>query len=158
MSLYLSIVYIFSVHFFIRLNHKSKQKILICWLKRIALWDMGVNKHPVFVSTVRCLGGVSGSMLLGMTRDELKTICPDEGGRVFYPAQNIKAALAVSMTSSSSSSHERDVTLTSSSLSPDGQWSEDDDLSHNRTRKKMSLNNQTCMIFTHSLFYKRALT
>lgn len=52
--------------------------------------------NSLCVSTVRCLGGITGSMLLGMTRDELKTVCPEEGGRVFYQLQNIKSALAVS--------------------------------------------------------------
>lgn len=51
--------------------------------------------NSLCVSTVRCLGGVTGSMLLGMTRDELKTVCPEEGGRVFYQLQNVKSALAV---------------------------------------------------------------
>ncbi|XP_030634199.1 epidermal growth factor receptor kinase substrate 8-like protein 3 [Chanos chanos] len=48
--------------------------------------------------TVKCLGVVSGSMLLGMTREELKTLCPEEGGRVFYQLQNVKSALAVRVT------------------------------------------------------------
>lgn len=51
----------------------------------------------VCVSTVRCLGGLSGGMLLGMTLEELKTVCPEEGRRVFYQLQNVKSALAVSM-------------------------------------------------------------
>lgn len=50
----------------------------------------------VSLSTIRCLGGLSGSMLLGMTRDELKVVCPEEGGRVYYQLQNVKSALAVS--------------------------------------------------------------
>ncbi|KAL0978394.1 hypothetical protein UPYG_G00169920 [Umbra pygmaea] len=45
--------------------------------------------------TVRCLGVLSGSMLLGMTREELKIVCPEEGGRVFFQLQNIKSALAL---------------------------------------------------------------
>lgn len=57
---------------------------------------MFVFINSLCVSTVRCLGGITGSMLLGMTRDELKTVCPEEGGRVFYQLQNIKSALAVS--------------------------------------------------------------
>ncbi|CAB1353744.1 unnamed protein product, partial [Coregonus sp. 'balchen'] len=44
--------------------------------------------------TVRCLGVLSGSMLLGMTREELKIVCPEEGGRVFFQLQNIKSAMA----------------------------------------------------------------
>lgn len=50
----------------------------------------------VCVSTVRCLGGLSGGMLLGMTLEELKIVCPEEGRRVFYQLQNVKSALAVS--------------------------------------------------------------
>ncbi|XP_068598192.1 epidermal growth factor receptor kinase substrate 8-like protein 3 [Brachionichthys hirsutus] len=46
--------------------------------------------------TVRCLGVLSGSMLLGMTREELKTVCPEEGGRVFLQLQAVKAARASS--------------------------------------------------------------
>ncbi|XP_028853874.1 epidermal growth factor receptor kinase substrate 8 isoform X2 [Denticeps clupeoides] len=45
--------------------------------------------------TVRCLGVLSGASLLGMTRDELKIICPEEGGRVFFQLQNIKSAIAL---------------------------------------------------------------
>ncbi|KAK6319204.1 epidermal growth factor receptor kinase substrate 8-like protein 3 [Coregonus clupeaformis] len=45
--------------------------------------------------TVRCLGVLSGSMLLGMTREELKIVCPEEGGRVFFQLQNIKSAMAL---------------------------------------------------------------
>ncbi|TRY86007.1 hypothetical protein DNTS_029350, partial [Danionella cerebrum] len=56
---------------------------------RVWLEHKGFNKI-----TVRCLGGLSGSMLLGMTRDELKTVCPEEGGRVFHQLQNVKSALA----------------------------------------------------------------
>ncbi|XP_061583075.1 epidermal growth factor receptor kinase substrate 8-like protein 3 isoform X2 [Cololabis saira] len=44
--------------------------------------------------TVRCLGGLSGPMLLGMTREELKMVCPEEGGRVFFQLQAVKSALA----------------------------------------------------------------
>ncbi|XP_034022485.1 epidermal growth factor receptor kinase substrate 8-like protein 3 [Thalassophryne amazonica] len=43
--------------------------------------------------TVRCLGVLSGSSLLGMTRQELKTLCPEEGGRVFYQLQAVKSAM-----------------------------------------------------------------
>ncbi|XP_078139629.1 epidermal growth factor receptor kinase substrate 8-like protein 3 [Centroberyx gerrardi] len=45
--------------------------------------------------TVRCLGLLSGSTLLGMTREELKTVCPEEGGRVFFQLQAVKSALAL---------------------------------------------------------------
>ncbi|KAI2644966.1 Epidermal growth factor receptor kinase substrate 8-like protein 3 [Labeo rohita] len=66
------------------LTRKSRPEEVRAWLEH-----KGFNKI-----TVRCLGGISGSMLLGMTRDELKTICPEEGGRVFYQLQNVKSALA----------------------------------------------------------------
>ncbi|CAL8336944.1 unnamed protein product [Lota lota] len=44
--------------------------------------------------TVRCLGPLSGSMLLGMSREELKKLCPEEGGRVFFQLQSVKSSLA----------------------------------------------------------------
>ncbi|XP_056154287.1 epidermal growth factor receptor kinase substrate 8-like protein 3 isoform X2 [Lampris incognitus] len=45
--------------------------------------------------TVRCLGIVGGSVLLEMTREELKAVCPEEGGRVFFQLQAAKSAMAV---------------------------------------------------------------
>ncbi|XP_051766136.1 epidermal growth factor receptor kinase substrate 8-like protein 3 [Ctenopharyngodon idella] len=67
------------------LTKKSRPEEVRAWLEH-----KGFSKI-----TVRCLGGITGSMLLGMTRDELKTVCPEEGGRVFYQLQNIKSALAM---------------------------------------------------------------
>ncbi|XP_072522176.1 epidermal growth factor receptor kinase substrate 8-like protein 3 [Salminus brasiliensis] len=67
------------------LNRKSRPEDVKAWLEY-----KGFNKI-----TVRCLGGLSGPMLLGMTRDELKIVCPEEGGRVFYQLQNVKSALAM---------------------------------------------------------------
>lgn len=66
------------------LTKRSKPPEVKAWLE-----DKGFTKI-----TVRCLGVLSGSMLLGMTREELKTLCPEEGGRVFYQLQSVKAALA----------------------------------------------------------------
>ncbi|CAL9704676.1 unnamed protein product [Knipowitschia caucasica] len=66
------------------LNKRSKPSEVKAWLE-----DKGFTKI-----TVRCLGVLSGSMLLGMSREELKTLCPEEGGRVFYQLQSVKAALA----------------------------------------------------------------
>ena len=37
-------------------------------------------------------------MLLGMTREELKAVCPEEGGRVFLQLQAVKSDMAVSDT------------------------------------------------------------
>ncbi|KAK7916695.1 hypothetical protein WMY93_012456 [Mugilogobius chulae] len=66
------------------LTKRSKPAEVKAWLE-----DKGFTKI-----TVRCLGVLSGSMLLGMTREELKTLCPEEGGRVFFQLQGVKAALA----------------------------------------------------------------
>lgn len=66
------------------LTKRSKPAEVKAWLE-----DKGFTKI-----TVRCLGVLSGSMLLGMSREELKTLCPEDGGRVFYQLQAVKAALA----------------------------------------------------------------
>ncbi|XP_029990849.1 epidermal growth factor receptor kinase substrate 8-like protein 3 [Sphaeramia orbicularis] len=68
------------------LTKKSKPAEVKAWLE-----EQGFSKI-----TVRCLSVLSGSMLLGMTREELKAICPEEGGKVFYQLKAIKSALAVS--------------------------------------------------------------
>lgn len=47
-------------------------------------------------STVTSLGVLSGSLLLGMTKDEIRTVCPEEGSKVFFQLQGVKAAIAVS--------------------------------------------------------------
>eukprot|EP00066_Takifugu_rubripes_P022938 XP_011612204.1 PREDICTED: epidermal growth factor receptor kinase substrate 8-like protein 3 [Takifugu rubripes] len=44
--------------------------------------------------TIRCLGGLSGATLLGMTKEELKTLCPEEGGRVFFQLQIVRSTIA----------------------------------------------------------------
>ncbi|XP_035486950.1 epidermal growth factor receptor kinase substrate 8-like protein 3 isoform X2 [Scophthalmus maximus] len=46
--------------------------------------------------TVRCLGVLSGPTLLGMTREELKMVCPEEGGRVFFQLQAVKSTITAS--------------------------------------------------------------
>ncbi|XP_078104630.1 epidermal growth factor receptor kinase substrate 8-like protein 3 isoform X2 [Sander vitreus] len=69
------------------LTKKSKPAEVKAWLE-----DNGFSKI-----TVRCLGVLSGSMLLGMARDELKTMCPEEGGRVFFQLQAVKSAMAVAI-------------------------------------------------------------
>lgn len=46
--------------------------------------------------TVRSLGVLNGKLLLGMTRDEMRTVCPEEGSKVFFQLQAIKSAIAVS--------------------------------------------------------------
>ncbi|RVE73511.1 hypothetical protein OJAV_G00050060 [Oryzias javanicus] len=66
------------------LTKKSKPAEVKAWLE-----DKGFS--PI---TVRCLGVLSGSMLLGMSREELKTVCQEEGGRVFFQLQAVRSALA----------------------------------------------------------------
>ncbi|XP_037106914.1 epidermal growth factor receptor kinase substrate 8-like protein 3 [Syngnathus acus] len=64
------------------LSKKSKPPEVKAWLEH-----MGFTKI-----TVRCLAVLSGSMLLSMTREELKTVCPEEGGRVFFQLQAVRSA------------------------------------------------------------------
>ncbi|XP_062247254.1 epidermal growth factor receptor kinase substrate 8-like protein 3b isoform X2 [Platichthys flesus] len=45
--------------------------------------------------TVTSLGVLTGSLLLGMTKDDIRTVCPEEGGRVFFQLQAIKSAIAL---------------------------------------------------------------
>uniref|UniRef100_A0A3Q3KA21 SH3 domain-containing protein n=1 Tax=Monopterus albus TaxID=43700 RepID=A0A3Q3KA21_MONAL len=68
------------------LTKTSKPVEVKAWLE-----DEGFTKI-----TVRCLGVLSGSMLLGMSREELKIVCPEEGGRVFLQLQAVKSTMAVS--------------------------------------------------------------
>ncbi|KAK6472148.1 epidermal growth factor receptor kinase substrate 8 [Huso huso] len=67
------------------LNRKSRPEDVKAWLQY-----KGFSKI-----TVRCLGVLSGSLLLGMTRDEIKTVCLEEGGRVFFQLQAVKSSLAL---------------------------------------------------------------
>lgn len=69
------------------LTRRSKPPEVKAWLE-----DKGFSKI-----TVRCLGGLSGSMLLGMSREELKQVCPEEGGRVFFQLQAVRSALAAAI-------------------------------------------------------------
>ncbi|XP_005469617.1 epidermal growth factor receptor kinase substrate 8-like protein 3 isoform X2 [Oreochromis niloticus] len=66
------------------LTKRSKPAEVKAWLE-----DKGFSKI-----TVRCLGVVSGTTLLGMTREELKVMCPEEGGRVFFQLQAVRSQLA----------------------------------------------------------------
>ncbi|KAM4581839.1 LOW QUALITY PROTEIN: epidermal growth factor receptor kinase substrate 8-like protein 3 [Fundulus diaphanus] len=65
------------------LTRRSTPAEVKAWLK-----DMEFNQI-----TVRCLGVLSGPMLLGMSREELKSVCPEEGGRVFLQLQAVKSTL-----------------------------------------------------------------
>lgn len=50
--------------------------------------------------TVSSLGVLTGKLLLGMTKDEIRTVCPEEAGKVFFQLQAIKSSLALSSESS----------------------------------------------------------
>lgn len=45
--------------------------------------------------TVRNLGMMNGALLLGMKRDDIRAVCPEEGGRVFFQLQAVKSSMAV---------------------------------------------------------------
>ena len=51
--------------------------------------------HLFMCSTVNSLGVLTGKLLLGMTKNEIRTVCPEEGGKVFFQLQAIKSAIAV---------------------------------------------------------------
>ncbi|XP_054639616.1 LOW QUALITY PROTEIN: epidermal growth factor receptor kinase substrate 8 [Dunckerocampus dactyliophorus] len=65
------------------LSKKSKPAEVKAWLEHVGFTKI----------TVRCLGVLSGSMLLSMTREELKTVCPEEGGRVFFRLQAVRSSI-----------------------------------------------------------------
>ncbi|XP_069801428.1 epidermal growth factor receptor kinase substrate 8-like protein 3 isoform X2 [Dendropsophus ebraccatus] len=43
--------------------------------------------------TVKCLGVLSGDQLLELSREDLKAVCPEEGGRVYSQLNEIRASL-----------------------------------------------------------------
>ncbi|XP_070767108.1 epidermal growth factor receptor kinase substrate 8-like protein 3b [Enoplosus armatus] len=45
--------------------------------------------------TVTSLGVLTGKLLLGMSKHEMKIVCPEEGGMVFFQLQAIKSAIAL---------------------------------------------------------------
>ncbi|KAM3836099.1 epidermal growth factor receptor kinase substrate 8-like protein 3 [Diretmus argenteus] len=47
--------------------------------------------------TVRTLAVLNGKLLLGMNMSDIKTVCPEEGGKVFFQLQAVKSAIAVSV-------------------------------------------------------------
>ncbi|XP_060786826.1 epidermal growth factor receptor kinase substrate 8-like protein 3b [Neoarius graeffei] len=46
-------------------------------------------------TTVRNLGMMNGALLLEMKRDDIRAVCPEEGGRVFFQLQAIKSSMAL---------------------------------------------------------------
>lgn len=45
--------------------------------------------------TIQSLGVFNGAMLLGMKRDDIRAICPEEGGRVFFQLQSVRSSVAL---------------------------------------------------------------
>ncbi|KAF5901508.1 epidermal growth factor receptor kinase substrate 8-like protein 3, partial [Clarias magur] len=45
-------------------------------------------------TTVRNLGMMNGALLLGMRREDIRAVCPEEGGRVFFQLQAVKSSVA----------------------------------------------------------------
>ncbi|XP_054905670.1 epidermal growth factor receptor kinase substrate 8-like protein 3b [Poeciliopsis prolifica] len=45
--------------------------------------------------TVSSLGVLTGRLLLGMTKDEIRTVCPEEAGKVYFQLQGIRTQLAL---------------------------------------------------------------
>ncbi|XP_036389845.1 epidermal growth factor receptor kinase substrate 8-like protein 3b [Megalops cyprinoides] len=67
------------------LNKMSRPEDVRAWLEY-----KGFSKI-----TVNTLSMLNGALLLAMTRDELRKVCPEEGGRVFFQLQAVKSAIAL---------------------------------------------------------------
>ncbi|CAG6021294.1 unnamed protein product [Menidia menidia] len=50
----------------------------------------------MYCSTVSTLGVLSSDVLLGMSKEEIRTVCPEEAGKVFFQLQAVKSSIAVS--------------------------------------------------------------
>ncbi|KAM9475987.1 epidermal growth factor receptor kinase substrate 8-like protein 3b isoform 1-T3 [Clarias gariepinus] len=46
-------------------------------------------------TTIRNLGMMNGALLLGMRREDIRAVCPEEGGRVFFQLQAVKSSVAL---------------------------------------------------------------
>ncbi|KAL1269886.1 hypothetical protein QQF64_032175 [Cirrhinus molitorella] len=67
------------------LDLKSRPEEVKAWLQY-----KGFSKM-----TIQSLGVFNGSMLLGMKRDDIRAICPEEGGRVFFQLQSVRSSIAL---------------------------------------------------------------
>ncbi|XP_056278434.1 epidermal growth factor receptor kinase substrate 8-like protein 3b [Pseudoliparis swirei] len=75
----------------VTLNMTSTPSEVKAWLQY-----KGFNKI-----TATSLGVLTGKLLLGMTKDEIRMVCPEEGGKVFFQLQAIKSAIALASERSS---------------------------------------------------------
>ncbi|XP_034027375.1 epidermal growth factor receptor kinase substrate 8-like protein 3b [Thalassophryne amazonica] len=50
--------------------------------------------------TVSSLSVLNGKLLLGLSKEELRTVCPEEGGKVFFQLQGVKSSIALASESS----------------------------------------------------------
>ncbi|KAH1171062.1 hypothetical protein KIL84_006680 [Mauremys mutica] len=67
------------------LQQHSTPAEVTAWLR-----DMGFSKI-----TVKCLGVLNGNQLLGMSQEDMKTVCPEEGRRVFFKLSAVKSSLGI---------------------------------------------------------------
>ncbi|XP_051950240.1 epidermal growth factor receptor kinase substrate 8-like protein 3b [Xyrauchen texanus] len=67
------------------LDMKSRPDDVRAWLQY-----KGFSK-----ATVQSLGVLNGALLLGMKRDDIRAICPEEGGRVFFQLQSVRSTVAL---------------------------------------------------------------
>lgn len=81
--------------------HRETRNLKRClYCKHVChVLDDGVRYSVLLLflsSTVNSLGVLTGQLLLGMTKEEIRTVCPEEGGKVFFQLQAIKSTIAVS--------------------------------------------------------------
>ncbi|XP_051525169.1 epidermal growth factor receptor kinase substrate 8-like protein 3 isoform X2 [Myxocyprinus asiaticus] len=67
------------------LDMKSRPDEVRAWLQY-----KGFSK-----AAVQSLGVFNGAMLLGMKLDDIRAICPEEGGRVFFQLQSVRSTIAL---------------------------------------------------------------
>ncbi|KAK7146046.1 hypothetical protein R3I93_013692 [Phoxinus phoxinus] len=67
------------------LDMKSRPEEVKAWLHYKGFSKMAVQSLGVF----------NGAMLLGMKQDEIRAICPEEGGRVFFQLQSVRSSIAL---------------------------------------------------------------
>ncbi|XP_038161887.1 epidermal growth factor receptor kinase substrate 8-like protein 3b [Cyprinodon tularosa] len=70
----------------VTLNYNSSPADVKAWLEY-----KGFSKI-----TVSSLGVLTGRLLLGMSKEEIRTVCPEEAGKVAFQLQSVKSSLALS--------------------------------------------------------------